>query len=236
VWYTSTALNTDTTPPAPPSVTPLIDEWLAALDVRTVEARRQFLESRATDLLRRMESLREELDGVIEELERARDVLQLKHRLAEPRDQKAATVVTAPAAADAASTGQWFRFKKSKPLRGRQAVMRIMEDNPNVREWSATDLLNEMIRLGWAEGKADYHSVQVAMSRLARDGELVKPGYGRYSLPSNGGSLLDDEGSAPKGPAPSGDDEREEGGTPHSSGVPPSTSEGAPGEDHRAGA
>lgn len=48
-----------------------------------------------------------------------------------------------------------------------------------------------MISRGWADGKDDYHAVQVAMSRLARDKKIARPAYGEYVLASSFDLRLD---------------------------------------------
>jgi hypothetical protein len=155
VEVTSSDIDTQT-------VSHLIQSWMGDFNAQAVTDRLTFLRSRAGELRQRLDAITAEVDAIDREMDLAEAALKFHDRIHQSTDSS-----VSPSA----------RTATTDRKRGRDAVMTIMRDSGS-RRWTATQMLDEMIERGWADGKGDYHAVQVAMSRLARDKKIARPAYG----------------------------------------------------------
>jgi hypothetical protein len=62
--------------------------------------------------------------------------------------------------------------------RGRDAVLRVMAENPG-RTWKVIDLKREILGRGWAPSPK---AVEANLKRMRKTGEVICPRYGFYKL------------------------------------------------------
>jgi hypothetical protein len=139
------------------------DKWIAALPAETIER---------------------ELD----EMRNQRYVVEQKIQMLE----LALSLATMGAAKEKGSQPQENRRppgigSMSQPLRGREAIRRVIAATPEKDTWTIPEMLKAILDRGWA---ANSHAVQVNLSRMFRDGELTKAGTGIYCVPAKRRKLL----------------------------------------------
>lgn len=69
--------------------------------------------------------------------------------------------------------------------RGRDAVRAVITSEPAGKHWRIPDVVKALHARGWP---GNDHSVQVALSRMRRSGELERPDMGVYRLPVREGT------------------------------------------------
>jgi hypothetical protein len=78
--------------------------------------------------------------------------------------------------------------------RGREAVLRVMREQPPGHVWKVVEVKREMLKRGWAPTPK---AVEASIAALREAGQLQPAGYGHYAIPAE----------SPDAPAP---DRREE--------------------------
>jgi hypothetical protein len=138
-----------------------LEKWVEAIPAQTIESE--------LDELRRT---RRTIDQKIEVREQA---LAMKRAFAGER------------ADGLGQSGETKVIAVNPPLRGREAIRRVLAATPEKGTWTIPEMLKAIHDRGWI---ANTHAVQVNLSRMYRDGELSKAGTGIYCRPDVGRSLL----------------------------------------------
>jgi hypothetical protein len=150
-----------------------LDDWLDRFPEREVEQRLTSLEQQRVALLNRHTEIENELQAIGQEIAKASEALTMKRRWDELTLMRAAM-------GDAG--------KRSAPiLRGREAILRVMQDDPVRVNWTIGDVHSALLERGWVNG-TDTHTTQVNLSRMFRKGQIARPVQGIYRLltPDNG--------------------------------------------------
>jgi|GEM_PF-4071169 len=134
-----------------------VEKWLESLPEESIEAELEQLRHKAKEINRGIE-IREQ-------------ALTMKRTFThERRDQ---------------ARGNWpvrqtRVFSPNAPFRGRDAIRKVIEETPEKRRWTISEMLEAILQRGWT---GNTHSVQVNLSRMYRDGELDKESVGVYLAP-----------------------------------------------------
>lgn len=196
-----------------------IDEWLSAFPLTDAEQEVRELQLEASKISAEIASLQREYGRITLALTKAQQALKFREDLARQMEQADADFDPEPAPR-----------RKEPRKRGKAAVLEIFGAGPEGMILRADDVRELMAERGWAEPDEDTHSIQVALSRLTREGKLKRVAYGAYQLPS------DDEASTPTDVHGQNGDGSEGRADLRAvtEGLPLSL-EGAPDEAHRAG-
>src|SRR5829696_6136826 len=152
-----------------------LDSWLSALDAHRVRSELTQMEARANKLAHEHRRIEDELTNIREEIEKARAALALKERFDRSESKSVSRAGRAAGPVDEVPD----TLASERPAPGREAIRAVVRAMPEVRIWSPRRMLEELRKRGWTEAD-DTHAVQVSMSRMAGDGEFVRPGKGRY--------------------------------------------------------
>jgi hypothetical protein len=199
-----------------------ISEWLSGFPEEEAEQEVQDLRRDVERVAEQIEELQTVYGQLMLELTKAEQALRFREQLI--RETEFATFGVGPRSP--LPDGGRARQRK----RGKAAAMTIFEEGSPGMALRAADVRDLMVERGWMEADEDLHSIQVALSRLAREGKLERARQGVYRLPAG------EEASAPT------DVQGTNGGGSEGHGDPRAVTEGhllalegAPDEAHRAG-
>lgn len=193
-----------------------IDLWLADFPAGEVDNEIERLNTRLEEIQHEIDDLQAEHGVLALELAKAEQAKMFYIHLRGIEESRDRVVMAAEV--------------KAPRLRGKSAVMAIFRQGPPDMALRADDVRELMIERAWMDPGEDTHSIQVALSRLAREGRLERARQGVYRLPTS------DQASAPTDvQSQNGEGSKGRGDPVLFSGSPASTLEGAPGEGHQAG-
>jgi hypothetical protein len=161
-----------------------VEKWLAALPEKSIETELEELRLKEREIQNRI-AVREQALTIKRSLSAESDG---EDSDASPVEREASGQVPA-AESDRPAIGV-----VNPPMRGREAIRQIIKLSSNRVEWTIPDMLAALHQRNWP---ANTHSVQVALSRMFKDGELGRVSPGVYIVPdhaSNGraAGTLDD--------------------------------------------
>lgn len=143
-----------------------IERWLNAFPETDVERLVKELEQKLAALHVRADKIQDDIDEAARQLERSQRFLEVKRALDDGTNNRPPSATP------------------QKKIRGKTAIFRVMKDSATRTWWSIGDVHEVLLRNGWVNDE-NNHTTQVNLSRMYRDGDLVKPrdADGLYALP-----------------------------------------------------